>query len=87
MPLEVIIMKSQLEIKVRKELADAIKNTWFYARRLQYYRKHGNKAEIDRNYHAMNEYNQVVYTLCDILDKKRTYWMVSAKRMRIGDFI
>ena len=80
-------MKSQLEIKVRKELANAIKSTWFYARRLQYYRKHGNKAEIDRNYCALNEYNQIVYTLCNILDKERTYLMVSAKRMRIGDFI
>lgn len=80
-------MKSQLEIKVRKELVNAIKNTFFYASSLQTYRKQGNKAEAERSYHAMREYDQVVYTLCDILDKKRTYWMVSAKRMRIGDFM
>lgn len=80
-------MRSQLEIKVRKELVNAIRSALSYAKDLQYYKKHSNKAEAERSYSAMREFDQVVYTLCNILDKERTYWLYKAKRMRIGDFM
>lgn len=87
MPWEVIIMKSQLEIKVRKELVKAMDNAFFYARQLQYYKKHNQRDEIERSYASGREFDQIVYTLCNILEKQDTYRMFANKMMRIGNWM